>query len=85
MNVRPALVHERLAAMSKEHLETALRGDLTSMKRADLTLLRLELDASKRLQMATGQVASWEDWRAAFVRVEAEIATRPVPTRRWTR
>lgn len=84
---RPPLLHEKLAAEAKRVLDDALHADLTERKRSDLTLLRLELDSSKRMQSLTvfPMVAPWEDWRAAFSRVEAEIARRPAPARkrRW--
>ena len=73
----PALMHERIAAQARELLDEALNDDLAAKKRSALTLLRIELDASKRLQMLCGQAAPWSVWRAAFERVQAEIDRRP--------
>ena len=77
----PRLIHERLAAQAREFLSEALNDNLTTKPRSALTLLRVELDGAKRLQAMSGQVTTWEEWREAMARVEAEIAVRPLEPR----
>ena len=78
---RPELLHERLAAHARELLAEAMNDDLTIKKRSALTLLRVDLDAAKRLQPMSGEVASWAEWRAASDRVQEEINRRPLDPR----
>lgn len=76
MTTRPRLPHEELGAELLAVLRRAQSADLAAMRRSDVTLLRADLDLSKRLQMASGQVAPWSEWRGAAERVNAELARR---------
>ncbi len=75
--IAPGPASERMRAELRQSLEHALTVDLTVLPRSDLTLLRVDLDASKRLQTLCGQAAPWSEWRAARERIEAELELRP--------
>lgn len=74
----PAEALQGTAQAVYDVLQEALTCDLTVVPRSGLTFMRLELDASKRLQAVCGQVAPWASWRAARLRIEAELELRPV-------
>lgn len=75
---------EQISDGVMETLGHARTADLAAMKRADLTLLRADLDNCKRLLALSGQPVSWKEWRTVQERVQAELDRRPVPTRGGT-
>lgn len=70
---RPLLMHERLGQALLADLRFAQTADLDGLSWRDLAVIRGGLASSQRLQIASGTVASRDEWAAATQRVQAQM------------